>query len=113
MADDVLPDLPRPADLAALQAYVDRLERRKGWREADAVRCCFQLGEEMGEVFAAVRRLERDGADEARREALGDEIVDCLNYLFAIATREGIDLETAFRRKNARNEDRTWPSDGR
>lgn len=113
MAEDVLPDLPRPADLSALQAYVDRLERRKGWRDADTVRCCFLLGEEVGELFAAVRRLERDGPEAGRREAVGEEVVDCLNYLLAIATREGIDLEAAFRDKNARNEQRRWPSDGR
>lgn len=113
MADDVLPALPRPADLAALQAYVDDLERRKGWRDADSVRCCFLLGEEIGELFAAVRRVERDGPGDGRQQALGDELVDCLNYLLAIATREGIDLEDAFRRKNARNEGRTWPEDGR
>lgn len=106
-------DLPDQPDLAALQRYVDALERARGWRDADLVRCCFLLGEEVGELFAAVRRLERDGPDPARRDAVGEELVDCLNYLLAIATRTGVDLEQAFRAKNARNETRSWPGDGR
>ncbi len=107
-----LPSLPDGADLPALQAWIDAWERERGWRDASAARCCFQLGEEIGELFAAVRRWERDGLD-TQREAVGEEIVDCLNFLFAIANRADVDLDTAFRAKNARNQRRSWPSDGR
>ena len=39
---------------------------------------------------------------------MGAEIVDVLNYLLAIANRLDIDVEAAFREKNARNLERTW-----
>lgn len=104
---------PAGGHLGPLQAYIAGLEARKGWDQADAVRCCFLLGEEVGELFAAVRRWERDGPNPERAEAVGEEVVDCLNYLLAIAHRADVDLDEAFRRKNLRNESRSWPSDGR
>lgn len=111
--------LPEGADLAALQRYVHDLEALHGWLDTDLVHNCFLMGEEVGEVFAAVRAVhEHDArsADEASgvgdRPALvdevGDELVDVLNYLLALANRLDIDLEAAFRRKNRRNETRTW-----
>ena len=45
--------------------------------------------------------------DEAKQH-LAEEIVDVLNYLLAIANRTDIDVETAFRNKNAKNQQRTW-----
>ena len=45
---------------------------------------------------------------DARRAEVADELVDVLNYLLAIANRLDIDLEEAFRQKNARNQSRTW-----
>jgi NTP pyrophosphatase (non-canonical NTP hydrolase) len=35
-------------------------------------------------------------------------LADCLIYLCAIANRYGIDLEAAFRAKEAKNRERTW-----
>ena len=71
---------------------------------------CFLMGEEVGELFAAVRRLE--GAAPETRDAcvaqVGEEIVDVMNYLLAIANRLEIDLEAAFRKKNRVNQTRTW-----
>ena len=49
--------------------------------------------------------------DEARAH-VGEEIVDVLNYLLAVANRLDIDVEQAFRDKNARrplsNRNTTW-----
>lgn len=104
-----LPSLPDHASLADLQSWIDDLERARGWRDADPARCCFLMGEEVGEVFAAVRRAEPHPDTDEARAAVGEELVDVLNYLLAIANRYGIDLETAFREKNAHNLKRTWP----
>jgi NTP pyrophosphatase (non-canonical NTP hydrolase) len=96
--------------MSAWQRYVHELEALHGWLDASASRNCFLMGEEVGELFAAVRRLERtDAAAHPELVAqVGEEIVDVLNYLLAIANRHGIDVEAAFRAKNAVNQGRTW-----
>ena len=46
---------------------------------------------------------------EARSvDHIGEEIIDIMNYLIAIANRLEIDLEGAFRRKNEINQGRSW-----
>ena len=98
------------------QRYVHALEAMHGWLDVDLVHNCFLMGEEVGELFKAVRKArklyEQSGAaaeeDEERREHVAEEIVDVLNYLLAIANRLDIDVEEAFRRKNARNQERRW-----
>lgn len=111
LSDD--PASAAPSDvlsLARCQAYIAWLEEQKGWDTASLERCCFLMGEEMGEVFGAVRRHDQRAAmdpDGARR-AVAHELVDVMNYLLAIANRLEIDLESAFREKNTLNEARTW-----
>lgn len=107
-------DLPPNATMKDYQRYIHELEAMHGWLKLDLVYNCFLMGEEVGEVFKAVRRYNKlfdEGAatptDEARAH-LGEELVDVFNYLLAIANRVGVDLEQAFREKNARNQQRTW-----
>lgn len=107
--------LPEGAPMSAYQQYVHQLEEHHGWLDADLVQNCFLMGEEVGEVFGAVRRIQRadarGAAPEERAElaaAVGEEIVDVMNFLLAIANRLDIDVEAAFRAKNARNQQRTW-----
>lgn len=108
--------LPDGAPMREYQRYVHALETMHGWLDVDLVHNCFLMGEEVGELFKAVRRVERlyeqSGAaakvDEARRADVADELVDVLNYLLAIANRLDIDVEAAFRRKNAENQRRRW-----
>jgi len=98
------------------QRYVHALEAMHGWLDVDLVHNCFLMGEEVGELFKAVRRVERlyeqagagEHVGEERRADVADEIVDVLNYLLAIANRLDIDVEAAFRRKNAENQRRSW-----
>jgi len=108
-------ELPEKAPMKAFQSYVQVLEEMHGWTEVDLVHNCFLMGEEVGELFKAVRKMERmfdtPGAEvdrEAARAHVGEEIVDVLNYLLAIANRLDIDVEDAFRTKNALNQTRTW-----
>jgi len=98
-------ELPKDAPMAAYQAYIQALEESFGWDGQDMARNCFLMGEEVGELFGAVRRLERG---KASKEDVAEELVDVLNYLLAIANRGGIDLESAFREKNTRNQGRSW-----
>lgn len=106
--------LPEGAPMKDYQRYIHELEALHGWLKLDLVHNCFLMGEEVGEVFKAVRRYEKL-FDEGRgtptpeaRAQLGEELVDVFNYLLAIANRVGVDLEQAFREKNARNQQRTW-----
>ena len=111
-------ELPEQAPMARYQRYIHELETLHGWLEVDLVHNCFLMGEEVGELFKAVRRYQRKwedadnaaiDADEAKA-AVGEEIVDVMNYLLAIANRLDIDVENAFRAKNARNQRRSWSS---
>ena len=113
-------ELPAGAPLAEYQRYIHELEALHGWLENDLVHNCFLMGEEMGELFKAVRRqlryydedsaaAEHPAAEVAARKAhVAEELVDVLNYLLAIANRLDIDLEAAFKAKNALNQQRSW-----
>ncbi len=109
-------ELESAAPMRRYQEYIHELEASKGWLDVDLVHNCFLMGEEVGELFKAVRKVNRlfDQAEAPveEREALvahvGEELVDVLNYLLAIANRLDIDMEDAFREKNARNQRRTW-----
>ena len=131
--------------MRAYQTYIHELEALHGWLQTDLVHNCFLMGEEVGELFKAIRKYERyytamgagapaPTAEGERHEANGDakigagedlknshnspaaerktavaeEIVDVFNYLLALANRLDIDLEQAFREKNAYNQERSW-----
>ncbi|MBF5044854.1 hypothetical protein FGE12_20815 [Aggregicoccus sp. 17bor-14] len=116
--------LPERASMKDYQRYIHDLEALHGWLKLDLVHNCFLMGEEVGEVFKAVRRYERLAEERSTpaesaeapqdperaqlQHALGEELVDVFNFLLAIANRVGVDLEQAFREKNARNQQRSW-----
>jgi NTP pyrophosphatase (non-canonical NTP hydrolase) len=106
--------LPDNAAMKEYQRYIHELEALHGWLKVDLVHNCFLMGEEVGELFKAVRRynklFDEAGAlpQEEARAAVAEELVDVFNYLLAIANRTGVDLEEAFRRKNALNQTRKW-----
>lgn len=111
--------LAEHSDMAGYQRYMQQLEESHGWLDVDLVHCCFLMGEEVGELFKAIRRhqeyYDEKGAPsppdrEGRRQAVAEELVDVFNYLLALANRLDIDLEQAFRSKNARNQQRVWKS---
>ena len=105
-----LPDNPTLRDCAR---YMCALEQLHGWDDVDLVTTCFLLGEEVGELFAAVRAASPQLPNSKQppvcpKSAVAEELVDVFNYLLAIADRLDIDLAHAFAQKNARNEKRTW-----
>lgn len=110
--------LPPGASLGEYQRYIHELEALHGWLDNDLVHNCFLMGEEMGELFKAVRRqlryYDEDPAAAGQHEAaarkahVAEELVDVLNYVLAIANRLDIDLEAAFVAKNALNQQRSW-----
>jgi NTP pyrophosphatase (non-canonical NTP hydrolase) len=95
--------------LTVVQRYVAQMEEERGFSSRSVIQQCLLLGEEIGELFKAVRKQQNMSVDP--RSPIGDieeELADVLIYLCAIANRMGIDLEEAFRKKEERNEDRIW-----
>ncbi|WNI19595.1 MazG nucleotide pyrophosphohydrolase domain-containing protein [Actinacidiphila sp. ITFR-21] len=85
------------------------MEIERGFSERPVIEQCLQLGEEVGEVFKAVRKSEKMRLDPNSAVGdVGEELADVLIYLCAIANRLGIDLADALRTKETVNETRTW-----
>ena len=102
-----MPELGIRPTLGDYQSYVGRLETERGFIEQNVLDKCLLLGEEVGELFKAVRQAEGLKMDTPGGE-VGHELADVLIYLCAIANRSGVDLEAAFREKEAINKTRTW-----
>lgn len=108
-------ELPPDAPLREYQRYIYALESQQGWLEVDLVHNCFLMGEEVGELFKAIRKHNRyfnesakENAPQDTQDHVAEELVDVFNYLLALANRLDIDLESAFRRKNSQNQQRVW-----
>ena len=101
--------LSQDASLTQIQDYVAEMEAERNFDKQDLSSVCLKLGEEVGELFRAVRKLQGNPQDPNGRIAnVGDEAVDTLILLMSIVNRCGINLEAAFRAKEARNETRVW-----
>lgn len=106
-----MPELKEKPNLANFQKYVTELEHEHGFINQTTIDKCLLLGEEVGELFKAVRKSEGLSVDaNSTFTEIGDELADIFIYLCAIANRKGIDLETAFRTKEEKNKKRTWKS---
>ena len=67
------------------------------------------MGEEVGELFKAVRKSEGLSIDSnSTFTEIGDALTAIIIYLCAIANRKNIDLESAFREKEEKNKQRIW-----
>jgi NTP pyrophosphatase (non-canonical NTP hydrolase) len=97
------------ASLPNIQDYVRRMEAERGLDHQDLSSQCLKLGEEVGELYRAVRKLQGNPQDPSGRIAdIGDEAVDALILLMSIVNRCDINLEDAFRATEALNESRIW-----
>ncbi|MGC4121513.1 MAG: MazG nucleotide pyrophosphohydrolase domain-containing protein [Myxococcales bacterium] len=104
-----MPQLRDRPILSDFQEYVVQLERERGFSHQTLLQKCLLLGEEMGELFKSIRKIEGLSMDDKSKVgAAADELADVFIYLCAIANRLGIDLEKAFRDKEAINQTRTW-----
>lgn len=109
-----MPILPNNPTLGSFQEYVSKLEKERGFASQTVIDKCLLLGEEVGELFKAVRKAEGLLVDSnSNFTEIGDELADIFIYLCAIANRKGIDLETAFLVKEEKNKKRTWKPAGK
>lgn len=97
------------ANLQNFQQYVRELEIERGFEKQTIIEKCLLLGEEVGELFKAIRKTENLSVDQnSQSHEVANELADILIYLCAIANRTGVDLETAFREKEEINKKRKW-----
>jgi NTP pyrophosphatase (non-canonical NTP hydrolase) len=91
------------------QKYVNELELERGFIDQNALEKCLLLGEEIGELFKAVRKNIKLKTDvNANVSPIKEELADILIYICAIANRFDIDMEEAFIEKEEVNKQRKW-----
>lgn len=96
--------------LKDFQEYVQELELERGFEKQDVIQKCLLLGEEIGELYKAVRKMQAISIDKenSKISTVEEELADIFIYICAISNRYNIDLEKAFREKEEVNKKRTW-----
>ncbi len=95
--------------LKDFQEYVSELEIQRGFNSQNEIDKCLLLGEEIGELFKAIRKHNKILLDsKSKVGSVDEELADILIYICSIANRFGIDLERAFREKEEINKNRIW-----
>jgi NTP pyrophosphatase (non-canonical NTP hydrolase) len=104
-----VPVLKTEPTLKDIQTYVTTLEKERGFDEEVVLQKCLMLGEEVGELFKALRKEQGMAVDlHSDHFSVAHEIVDVFIMLCAIANRLNVDIEAAFREKEEINKKRTW-----
>ena len=105
-----MPDLNNKATLKDYQRYVHELEVERGFIDQTVLMKCLMMGEEMGELFKAIRKQEGIKLDQAsaRVGTIDEELVDLFIFVCSIANKYEIDLEAAFLSKEEINKQRLW-----
>jgi NTP pyrophosphatase (non-canonical NTP hydrolase) len=96
--------------LKDFQEYVKDLEQERGFEKQNVIQKSLLLGEEIGELFKAIRKMESISIDKKNSKitTVEEELADILIYVCAIANRYNIDLEKSFREKEEVNKKRVW-----
>jgi NTP pyrophosphatase (non-canonical NTP hydrolase) len=101
--------LRQGASLSQIQGYVRQMETERGLDQQGIMSACLKLGDEVGELYRAIRKRQAQPQDPDGRNAdVANEAADILILLTSIVNRCGINLEDAFRAKEAHNETRIW-----
>lgn len=95
--------------LKDLQEYVIQLEKDRGFYEQTVLQKCLMLGEEVGELFKAIRKQQNIKIDNnSKFGSIDEELADIIIFVCSIANKYEIDLEKAFRDKEEINKKRIW-----
>ena len=105
-----MPEFTAQPTLADLQKYVLDMKTERGFNLNDTVYECLMLGEEVGELFKAVRKTQaKSMVDEnSKFGSVAEELADVLIFTLSLANMHNIDLEQALRDKEEINKKRTW-----
>jgi len=105
-----MPNLKNNPILKDYQKYVKELEVERGFEKDNIINKCLLLGEEVGELFKAIRK--ESGSIKVDKKSnftnVEEELADILIFIFSIANRFNINLEKAFREKEEINKKRSW-----
>lgn len=95
--------------LEDFQRYVAELAQERGFSDVSVVQNCLLLGEEVGELFKAVRKSESMKTDgDSKSARIDEELADTFIFICHIANQCNVDLERAFREKEEKNKNREW-----
>ena len=95
--------------LKRFQNYARHLEINRDFIDQGILQKCLLLGEEVGELFKAIRKKEKIKIDHnSKFGSIDEELTDVFILLLVIANRFDIDLEKAFRDKEEINKKRIW-----
>jgi NTP pyrophosphatase (non-canonical NTP hydrolase) len=101
--------LPAKPTLADYQQLVARLMTERGFDDNTTAEEFMLLLEEAGEFAKAVRKASGRRTDKNSAVfEVTEEAADVFWLLLALCNRLGIDLEQAFRDKEAKNQKRKW-----
>lgn len=104
-----MPNLNSNPTLTDIQKYVAEFEVERGFADEDAIKKCLMLGEEVGELFKAIRKYENMSVDKnSKSYSVQEEMADIIIMLCSIANRFDVNLEKAFRDKEEINKKRKW-----
>ena len=107
MKNDLL--LKKNPKLKDIQEYVKKMEEIRGFANQTVLQKSLMLGEEIGELFKAIRKKENIKIDHnSEIGTIDEELADIIIFVCAIANRYDIDLEKAFRDKEKINKKRIW-----
>ena len=97
--------------LKDLQEYQEELCKERGWDKSTDLETFLLFTEEVGELAKAIRNRKELYTEKGKKKddfELEGEFADVLGYLLELANKFGIDLEDAFRKKEAYNANRQW-----
>ena len=102
--------LPENPTLHDLQHYLAAVCEERGWTKDTPAEKFVLFIEEVGELAKAMRKASGLYEEQAKARAmpLEEEFADVLSYLLDLANCFHVDLEAAFRAKEAINQTRTW-----
>ncbi len=104
-----MPILKENPTLTDLQKYTAELEQERGFADQNVLEKCLLLGEEIGELFKAIRKHQQMSTDpNSKVTSVKEEMADILVMMMAVANRLDVNLETAFRDKEEINKKRIW-----
>ncbi len=104
-------NLPEKPTLADLQQHIKNFGKERGWDKNNYLEIFLLFSEEIGELAKAMRNragLYAEAEKAHKKFELEEEFADVFNYLLDLANYFEIDLETAFRKKDAVNAKRNW-----
>ena len=103
-------ELAAQPTLPQLQQYMGAVCQERGWTQDNDAEKFLLFTEEVGELAKAIRKTRGLYQEDARQNTLNleEEFADVLSYLLDLANSFHVDLEQAFRAKEAINATRTW-----